>query len=98
MQDVVADAGGRAILFPGATVPADGDTRFGPPFDDRAMASSDVIGPISRDRADLFIFGELRQQIWQHRAIALPAGGEFDGPNITGLRIDLSPAPSFSLR
>ena len=62
------------------------------------MASSGVIGTVGGDTADLLLLGDLRQQVWQHRAVALPTGGEFYCPDITGLRVhanmDLAPLPA----
>ena len=95
VQDVVADACGRAILFPRATVPADGDARFGPSINDYAMASSGVIGAVSHDRANFFILGDLCKQVRQQRAVALSARREFDGPDVASLSIhaDMDFAP-----
>lgn len=94
-QEGVANAGGRAILLSPRDRSAGWASALWLPLDDRAMASSGIIGPVHRDLADLLIFGELSQQSWQHRAIALPARRDFDVTNVTGLRIhtDMDLAP-----
>jgi hypothetical protein len=35
-----------------------------------------VIGAVCGDRADVFALGDLAQQVWQERTVAIAAGGE----------------------
>lgn len=61
------------------------------------MAPARVIGAIGGDGANLLAYRDLAQQVWQHGAVAVAAGGEFHGADVRSGRIhgqmDLAPLP-----
>ena len=81
-QNCVSRDGGRAVFPPEPPVPADGDDGLGVALKDGGVAPAGVMGPVGRDRTDLLVIGDLVQQVWQGRAIALLAGGELHGPDV----------------
>lgn len=72
----------RAVLFPGSAVLADRYDRGGLSVDDRRVATARVIGAIGGHSANIFTFGDLVEQLGQHRAVAVAAGGEFHRPDV----------------
>ena len=86
-QGFVVGACCRAVLFPRSAVLADRDDRGGLPVDDRRMTAAGVICPIGGHGADLFVCGNLAQQLRQDRAVAFAAGGELHRPNVRSGRV-----------
>ncbi len=41
------------------------------------MAAARIIGPVGCNRADVFAFGDLAEQLCQNRAVAIAPGGKF---------------------
>ena len=72
-QGFVSGDCGRAILLPRTTVLADRDDRCGLPIDDGGMAAAGVTGAVGGYRANLFALGDLVQQVWQDRTVAIVA-------------------------
>ncbi len=66
----------RRIFFQWPAVLAHRDDRNGMTVDNGGMAAAGVIGAGSSDRADVFAVGDLVQQVWQDRTVAIAAGGE----------------------
>ena len=62
-QSFVSDLRSRTIFFPQPTILADRDDRGRVAFEDRGMAASRVIGTIGDHGADVFVLGELTQQV-----------------------------------
>lgn len=77
-----AAPGSRAILFPRAAVFADRDDRDGLPLDDGGVAPARVVGAVGGYRADLLVRRDLAEQVGEHGAVAVPAGGEFHGADV----------------
>lgn len=91
-QGFIPEPGSRAVLFPRSPVLADRD---GLVADDGCMATTRVIGPVGSDGADLFVSGDLVQQFWQDRTVAVAARGELYRADVRSCRIhgqmDLAP-------
>ena len=96
-QDLVSRDGRGAVLFSGAPVAADRDDRIGTAPDDRAMASSRIMGAVCSDRADRLRRGDLRQQLRQQGTVALAARSELDRAHVACASVhgdmDLPPLP-----
>jgi hypothetical protein len=73
-QGFVSGASCRTVLFPWPPILADGDDRSGLAVDDCRTATAGVMRPVGGHGADLFVFGNLVQQLRQHRAVAIAAG------------------------
>ena len=74
-QGLVSRPRRRAVLPPRPSVLADRGDRHGAAFGDGRMASAGVVGAIGGHRADLVIRRDLAEQVRQHGAVALAAGG-----------------------
>ena len=74
-QGFIAQPGGWAILFPGATVLADRDVGGAAACDDGAVAAAGVAGAVRGHGADLLIFGDLAQPVPAGRGCRLRGGG-----------------------
>lgn len=68
-KDVVAGAGGGAVLLPQASVPADRYDEGAATIQDCGMAPPGVEGAVAGHGADLFIGQDLIQQARQHGAV-----------------------------
>lgn len=97
-QGVVAGACSRAVFFPKTSVLSDRDDRNGIAFDDGLVAAACVIGAVGGDRTDQLFLWDLAEQVGQHGAVAVAAGGEFHGADVGGGRVhgqmDLAPLAS----
>lgn len=70
----VSDPGSRSALSPGgAPVPADRDDRERVALEDRAVAAVRVMGIIGG--VDVFVFGNVLQEVRQDGAVSVSAGG-----------------------
>jgi hypothetical protein len=54
---------------------------------DSGVATARLIGGVGGHGADRFTFGDLVEQLWQHGAVAIAAGGKLDRPDIRSGRI-----------
>lgn len=86
-EGFIAGACCRAVLFPRSPVPPDRNDRGGLARDDGGVAAARVVGAVRGHGADLFALGDLVEQFRQDRAVAVPAGGELDGPDVGGCRV-----------
>ncbi len=73
---------GRAVFFPRPAVLADGDSWSGLAVDDGSVAAARIIGLVGGDRADVFAFRDMTEQLRQNRAVAIATGGKFQGGDI----------------
>lgn len=83
-QGFVARLGSRAVLFPSSTVPSGRYDCRATACDDGAVAAAGIVGTIRGHGADVLVLGDLAQQVRQDWAVAFPARGELDGPDIRG--------------
>ena len=81
-QRFVAGDCGRAVFFPRPAVLADRADWSGLPVDDGSVAAARIIGPVGGDRANVFAFRDLTEQLRQNRAVTIAAGGEFHGADV----------------
>ena len=86
-QSFVADACRRTVFLPQSSILADRNDRDRVAREDRAVAPARVTGTIGGHGADLFVFGNLVQQIWQDGAITVSAGGELDRTDVGCSRV-----------
>lgn len=70
----IRDSGASLRWKPVLTVPADRDDHGGLAVDDGGVAAAGVIGAIGGHGADLFVLGDLVEQLWQDRAVAVATG------------------------
>lgn len=98
VQGVVAGACSRAVFFPETSVLSDRDDRNGAALDDGLMAAACVVGAVGGDRAYLLACWDLAEQVGQHGAVAVAAGGEFHRSDVRCGRVhgqrDLAPLAS----
>ena len=81
-QGVVSGACCRTVLLPWPPIHADGDDGGGLAVDDCRMATAGFMRPVGGHSADLFVFGDLVQQLRQHRAVVIAARGELHLPDV----------------
>ena len=72
---------GRAVFFPRPAVLADREDWSGLAVDYGSVAAARIIGPVGGDRANVFAFRNLTEQLRQNWAVAIAAGGEFHRPD-----------------
>lgn len=94
-QRFVAGDCGRAVFFPRPAVLSDRDDGSGLAVDDGSVAAARIIGPVGGDRADVFSFRDLTEQLWQNRAVTIATGGKFHGADVRSgcvhCKMDLTP-------
>lgn len=83
-QVFVSGDRGWAVFLPQPTILADRDGWDRAAREDHAVAPAPVVGPIGGHVADLFVLGDLVQQIWKDGAVAFSAGGELDRTDVGG--------------
>lgn len=81
-QGFVGGDRGRVLLCPSAPVLADWDDRRDLAVYDGGLATPRAIGTISGHGADLFTFVNLVEQLRQHGAVTIAAGGKFHRADI----------------
>jgi len=100
-QGFVSGDRGWAVFLPRSRVLADRDDRDdrdGVTRDDGGVATTRVVSAISSDGAKFLALGDLVEQVWQDWAVAVAAGGEFNGADVRRGRVhgqmDLAPLAS----
>ncbi len=94
-QGFISSDCGWAILVPRSPILAARYDRYGLAVDDGGAATACVIGTVGGHCADVFAFGDLVEQLWQDRTVAVAAGREFNRPDVRrgGVHRQMDPAP-----
>ena len=81
-QGFVAGDCGRAVLPTRSAALPDGDDCGSLAVYDGCVAAAGVIGAVGSHSANLFVFGDLVEQVWQDRTVAVADGGELHRPDV----------------
>lgn len=78
----IEDSRTGTILFPKSPAAADRNNRMSSARSNCTMALPGVVCAVSTDTVDLRILRDLRQQIGEHRRIAVSVGGDLSNVNV----------------